>query len=295
MKDRVGIVGVGLMGHGIARNVVAHGYTLTALEHPGNQPLEELTRQGAKTTPSLKALAEASDIVILCVTGSPEVEAVLTQSGGVLEGLRAGSVVIDCSTSVPASTARMAEAVKAVGSSFIDAPMTRTAQHAHEGRLNLLVGGDAEVLAGVRPVLECFAESIVHAGPVGAGHALKLLHNFVSLGAAAVIAEAAACAARVGIDPSLFVEVLSGGGGGGAALDRMRPYIIDRDPTGLQFYMSNALKDLRYYVEMASDQRAFHEIADSVASTLRFGVQEAGPRALVPELASLLTERVEPT
>lgn len=291
VKERVGIAGVGLMGHGIARNLVAKGYKLTALEHPGNRPLDELERSGARRTASGKALGAACDIVILCVTGSPEVEAVLMGDNGVLAGLHEGSVVIDCSTSVPACTIRMAQAVKAVGCGFIDAPMTRTAQHAHEGRLQLLAGGDARVLARVRPVLECFAGSIVHAGPVGAGHTLKLLHNFVSLGTAAVIAEAAACASRAGIDPHLLVDVLSGGGGGGVALDRMKPYIVNRDPSALPFYMSNAVKDLRYYVEMASRQQAFHKIADSIAAALTVGVEDAGPKALLPELVSLLAGR----
>jgi len=281
-------VGVGLMGHGIARNLLKHGHPLTALEHPGNQPLDDLKLAGATTTTSGAALASGSDVVILCVTGSPEVEAVLTGRGGLLEGLRPGSIVIDCSTAVPASTVRMADAVAAAGSSFIDAPMTRTAQHAHEGRLNLLVGGDQAVLRRVMHVLQCFAENIVHAGPVGAGHRLKLLHNFVSLGCAALIAEAAACAARGGIAPARFVDVLAAGGGAGVALERLKPYILEQDPSGLQFFMSNAAKDLRYYTEMAGDTPAVHRIADAIARTFEAAVEAAGPRALLPELVSVL-------
>jgi 3-hydroxyisobutyrate dehydrogenase-like beta-hydroxyacid dehydrogenase len=286
----VGLVGVGLMGHGIARNVLKHGHSLTVLEHPGNQPLDELLAAGATTAKQASELARRSDIVILCVTGTPEVEAVLTGDDGVLQGLQPGSVVIDCSTAVPASTNRMAERVQAQGAHFIDAPMTRTAQHAREGRLNLLVGGDATVLERVMPVLRSFAENITHAGPIGAGHRLKLLHNFVSLGSIALLAEAAACAERGGIEPALFVDVLAAGGGAGVALERLKPFIVDRDPSGLQFFMANALKDLNYYVQMADDTRAVHRIGDAVSGTYDAAVQQGGPRTMVPELVALLSK-----
>lgn len=288
MQQRVGIAGVGMMGHGIARNVLRHGHALVALEHPGNQPLAELKAAGATTCASARALAQESELVILCVTGTPEVEAVLTGAQGLLEGLRPGTLVVDCSTAIPASTERMAGLVREAGGLFIDAPMTRSVQHAHEGRLNLLVGGDAAVLEKAMPVLRCFAENITHAGPVGAGHRLKLLHNFVSLGSVALIAEAAACAERGGIAPGAFVDVLAGGGGGGVALERLKPYLLERDASSLQFFMANALKDLRYYVQMAAETQAARRIAGAVADTLDAAVQQGGGRTLVPELVSLL-------
>jgi 3-hydroxyisobutyrate dehydrogenase-like beta-hydroxyacid dehydrogenase len=288
MKQRVGIIGIGLMGHGIARNVLKHGYPVTFLEHPGNQPAADLLEAGATTQTSARVLASHSDVLILCVTGSPEVEAVLTGPDGVLQGLRSGTIVVDCSTAIPASTERMASLVQAAGALFVDAPMTRTAQHAHEGRLNLLVGGDAAVLDKVMPVLRCFAENVTHAGPVGAGHRIKLLHNFVSIGSVALIAEAAACASRGGIRPDVFVDILASGGGAGVALDRLKPYILARDASGLQFFMANALKDLRYYVEMAADTTAVHRIGDAVSETLDAAVQQGGARKMLPELVSLL-------
>ena len=164
MKAAVGIIGVGMMGHGIARNVLKHGFALTALEHPGNQPLTELLAGGATTQTTARAVAQASDVVVLCVTGSPEVEAVLTGPEGVLEGLRPGAIVVDCSTAIPTATERMAALVQARGARFVDAPMTRSVQHAHEGKLNLLVGGDAADTEAVMPVLRCFAENIVLTG-----------------------------------------------------------------------------------------------------------------------------------
>lgn len=285
---KIGMVGVGMMGHGIARNLVKHGYPLAVLEHPGNQPLDELRAGGATTRSTARELAADSDVVILCVTGTPQVEEVLLRPGGVLGGLRPGAVVIDCSTSLPSSTERIAGAVHAAGGRFLDSPMTRTPREAAEGRLNLLVGGEAALFAECRPILACFAENITHVGPVGAGHRMKLLHNYVSLGFVALLSEAAACARRSGIATDVFVEVLAKGGGGGAALERLKPYLASRDPSALRFSMSNAQKDLGYYHTMAEDTGAASVIADAVRRTFAQGVAAGGPEALVPELVSLL-------
>jgi 3-hydroxyisobutyrate dehydrogenase-like beta-hydroxyacid dehydrogenase len=285
---KIGMVGIGMMGHGIASNIVRHGYELAVLEHPGNQPLDALKAAGAIGLPSARELAARSDAVILVVTGSPQVEAVLTGAGGVLEGLRRGSVVIDCSTAIPSSTARMAQAVQAAGGRFLDAPMTRTPKEAAEGRLNLLVGGDAALLEECRPLLQCFAENITHVGPTGAGHGMKLLHNYVSLGMVALLAEAAACAQRSGVAADAFVEVLAKGGGGGIALERLKPYLLARDPSGLRFSLANARKDLDYYNTMAGDAGAHQGIAAAVLATFDGALAQSGADTLVPELVTLL-------
>jgi 3-hydroxyisobutyrate dehydrogenase len=127
---KIGMVGIGMMGHGIAANIVKHNYPMVLLEHPGNQPLQDLVAAGATTTPSAAALAAAVDVVILCVTGSPEVEDVLYRKGGLLEGLKPGTIVIDCSTAIPSSTLKVAESVEKAGGRFLDAPMTRTPKEA---------------------------------------------------------------------------------------------------------------------------------------------------------------------
>lgn len=284
---KIGMVGIGLMGHGIASNLVRHGHSLVLLEHPGNQPLDALKAAGAATVASARALAERVDLVVLVVTGSPQVEAVLTGPDGVLEGLRPGSTVIDCSTAIPSSTHRMAEAVERAGSRFLDAPMTRTPKEAAEGRLNLLVGGDAALLEAFRPVLQCFAENITHVGPVGAGHGMKLLHNYVSLGMVTLLAEASACASASGVTPEAFVDVLAKGGGGGIALERIKPYLLAGDTGGLRFSIANACKDLGYYETMATDAQAHRAVASAVLGTLQEALGRA-PQALMPELASLL-------
>ncbi len=290
MNIAVGMVGIGLMGHGIASNLVKHGHALAVLEHAGNQPLDGLKAAGVQIFQRAAALAARSDVVILVLTGSPQVEAVLTGPGGVVEGLRPGTVVIDCSTAIPSSTVRMAQLVQAAGGRFLDTPMTRTPKEAAEGRLNLLVGGDAALLDECRPLLECFAENITHAGPVGAGHSMKLLHNYVSLGTVALLSEAAACAARSGVAPAVFVDVLAKGGGGGTALERMKPFLLARDSSGLRFSIANARKDMGYYNAMAADAGAAQAIATAVLATLDGALARTDPDTLLPELAALLAQ-----
>jgi len=287
--EKIGLIGVGLMGHGIATNIAKHGYPLLALEHPGNQPLDALVASGVKTTSNAAELARAVDIVILCVTGTPQVEDVLYRDGGVLEGIRQGTIVIDCSTAIPSSTVRIANSVVEAGGRFLDAPMTRTPKEAAQGRLNLIVGGEPDLFEQCRPLLASFAENIVFAGPVSSGHRLKLLHNFVSLGYSAVLAEAAACAKRAGVDPAVLVEVLAKGGGAGVILERLKPFIEDEDSSGFRFSMANALKDLGYYVATTEELDAANATALAIRRTYALGVEQRGDQAPVPELISVLS------
>jgi 3-hydroxyisobutyrate dehydrogenase-like beta-hydroxyacid dehydrogenase len=291
MKAAIGLVGVGLMGHGIALNPLKHGHPLTVLEHAGNQPLDELRALGVRSVATLAELAQAAQTVILCVTGSPQVEAVLLGDSGLLKSLKPGSTVIDCSTAIPTSTQCVAAAAEAAGIRFADAPMTRTAKEAREGRLNLLVGAEPELFDAVRPILQCFAENITRCGGVGTGHSMKLLHNGVSLGFVALLAEVAACAQRQGIAPDVLVEVLAKGGGASAALERLKPYLLNQDPSGLKFAMGNAAKDLSYYKQMAADANAAQAIAQAVLNTYEEASASKGDQTMVPEMVGWLATR----
>ena len=288
---KIGMIGIGMMGHGIATNLLKHGHILTMLTHPGNQPLEGLIAQGARLASTPKSLAETSEIIILCVTGTPQVEQVLLGGDGVLEGLKSGTVVIDCSTAVPASTDRLSTMIIAKGGRFLDAPMTRTPKEAAEGRLNLLVGGDTALFEQCKPVLACFAENIAHAGPIGAGHRMKLLHNFVSLGSVTLMAEAAACAKAAGIPAQTFVDVLAMGGGWGAPLERLKPYLVNEDTSSMRFSIANSLKDLSYYNQMAQDIGSDRTVAASIKKTLEQACQDEDPQRLLPELVSIIRNR----
>ena len=157
MTTRIGFIGAGLMGHGMARNIVEKGYPLCVLAHRNRGPVEDLLARGATEADSPAALAQRSDIVILCVPSSVEVELCVLGENGVLAGAHEGLIVIDCTTAEPASTERVAPALAAMNVRFADAPLTRSPKDAEAGRLNTLVGADAATFAAIRPVLETFS------------------------------------------------------------------------------------------------------------------------------------------
>ena len=284
---RVGIIGVGLMGHGIALNVLKGGFSLVMMDHSGNQPTDDLTEMGAGHRDTPNAVAEEADLVILCLTGSAQVEAVLTGETGVISALKPGAIVVDCTTALPESTERMAALVAAAGGRFLDAPMTRLAKQAHEGTLNILVGGTADTLEAARPMLNTFTENIDHVGGVGFGHRMKLLHNYVSIGHMSLLAEAAAQAAEAGVDAQVFIDVLAKGGGASAALERLRKCILTGEASDVPFTISNAIKDIDYYREMVSNGAGSRAVADGVSAAIGATVEAGHGDAYLPELTQL--------
>lgn len=285
---RVGLIGVGLMGHGIAKNIVGRGWELHFLDQEGNQPTADLVELGATPHDKAKDVAAVCDIVVLCVTGTPQVEDVLLGSGAVLEALKPGTIVVDCSTAIPSSTRALAARVRDRGCDFVDAAMTRTPKEAEEGHLNLLVGGESTSITRIRPLLESFAENILVAGGVGSGHQMKLIHNIVSLGTVTLIAEVAACAIKDGMDLAAMVDCLRKGGAGGAALERVAPYILEGNSEMLRFTISNAYKDTGYYTQMAGELGAAQLMADAVHQTLGGLVERGEGDAFMPEQVKLL-------
>ena len=242
---KIGMIGVGLMGKGIATNILKDKtYQLHFLTHQGNQPTDTLEAAGALANPTIKETISNAKIIILCVTGAAQVEEILFGPEGILAQGKKGQIIIDCSTSMPDKTKAFSARLAEAEITFVDAAMTRTPKEAAAGRLNLIVGAHKPVFDEIYPLLDLFAENIVHAGDVGAGQALKLIHNYVSLGYAAVMAEAAAQADKQGIDAQRFLDVLHVGGGNSAVLERFRPFLTNKDISGLQFSLSNPLRIL---------------------------------------------------
>jgi 3-hydroxyisobutyrate dehydrogenase-like beta-hydroxyacid dehydrogenase len=284
MKERIGFIGIGLMGHGMAKNLVAKGHPLAFLVHRNRSNIQDLLDAGAKEAKSIKALADGADIVFVCVTGTPQVEANVYGEGGLLAACRSGTTVVDCSTAEPDSTLRIRADFAAKGVEFVDAPLARTPREAEAGKLNTMVGATPAVFAKLKPALECFAENVIHAGPPGAGHKIKLVNNFLALGNACLISEALAAAAKVGLDLEVLYKLISAGGANSNMFQMLVPKALAGDFTGLLFALDNARKDLRYYTHMTETAPVASPIADTMHATLVAAVQLGFGDKYVPSL-----------
>lgn len=287
-KLRVGMIGVGLMGHGMAKNIVTKGFPLTVMAHRNRKPIENLLSLGAKEAKSPKEIAEASDLVILCVTGTPEVEATIYGENGLLGAMRKGLIIADCSTAVPQSTVKIAADVAAKGGHFVDTPLTRTPKEAEAGKLGVMTGGDTAVLAKIRPVIECFSDTIVHAGPVGAAHTLKLINNFIGLGNATIAAEAIVAAQRAGVAMEALRDIVLGGGARSLMFERIIKVPLENDDSSAQFAIRNARKDLRYYTNMTGELPVTSFMAEAVHQTLVLADNLGFGDRFVPRLVDAL-------
>jgi 3-hydroxyisobutyrate dehydrogenase-like beta-hydroxyacid dehydrogenase len=289
-KKRVGFIGVGLMGHGMAKNIVEKGYDLTILGHRNRAPVEDLVGRGAVEAKNAAEVARRSDLVFLCVTGSPQVEAIVFGKDGLLEGLAAGAIVADSSTAEPESTLKIAAAIASRGGRFVDTPLVRTPKEAEEGRLGVMTGGDPATLAEIRPVLETFAENIVHAGPLGAGHKLKLVNNFLVMAVAGAIAEAVATAKRAGIDLKALSDIVTGGGADSVMFRRFSKYFLEGDDTAAKFSLSNAAKDMRYYTHMMESIPAAGFITAAVHQTFQLANLRGHGAEFLPHIIDAVEE-----
>jgi 3-hydroxyisobutyrate dehydrogenase-like beta-hydroxyacid dehydrogenase len=247
----IGFIGLGMMGHGIAKNLLAKGHKLRFKAHRSRANLADLVAAGATEVDTRAELARGADLVMLCVTGSPQVEDIVYGTDGLLAAARPGLVVVDHSTAEPASGARIRADFAARGTSFVDAPLARTPKEAEEGRLNTMVGASAADFDALRPVLAAFCENIIHVGPPGHGHVLKLVNNMLAMSAAAAIAEAMATAAKAGMSLQKVFEVISAGGVNSGIFQMMVGRMLHGDLAGLKFSIANAQKDLRYYTHLA--------------------------------------------
>lgn len=290
IKDNraIAFIGVGQMGHGIVKNLLRGGHDVTVLEHPGNVPLDDLIEAGLKVGDSVQAMAAQAEVIFICVTGTPQVESVVLSQDGVLNGLRKGSIVVDCSTAVPQSTLKLAAAIAQKGGSLVDAPMTRTPKEAEQGRLNVMLGGEDGAIDAVINLIGAYAENIYRTGPVGSGHKMKLLHNFMALGNAVLAAEAVACAEKSGVNMDTFSEVIMSGGGDSTVFRRLLPYMLDNDDSSFRFSIANAHKDLGYYRAMANDLKAPKATAGVVHDVLGQAMEQGIGDRSMPNLIDFM-------
>jgi 3-hydroxyisobutyrate dehydrogenase-like beta-hydroxyacid dehydrogenase len=283
-KPRIGFIGIGLMGHGMAKNLLTKGFPLTLRVHRDRSKVADLLAAGAKEAKTNAEVALASDIVILCVTGSPQVEEIVRGVDGLLGAARRGLTVIDTSTAEPGSTLALRAELGAKGVDFIDAPLARTPKEAEEGRLNTMVGADDAAFARVKPVLAAFCENIFHVGPAGAGHTLKLVNNFMALTVVASIAEAFAVASKAGVKLDKLFEVVSQGAINSPIFQMVAGGAVAGDLTRMKFSVANAAKDLRYYTHLAESLPVASFLGESVHQSFELAVAMGLGDKLIPSM-----------
>ncbi len=287
MRERIGFVGLGLMGEGMAANLIRKGWPLTVLAHRKRDAIERLVGLGASEARNARSLAESSDIVVLCVTGSPQVEEVTMGAEGLASAYKA-LLILDCSTSNPASTVQLAAELAKRNIVLIDTPLARTPKEAVAGTLDVMAGGDADSFARARPVLEAFAGRVIHTGPTGSGHTMKLLNNFISLGYAAIYSEALMMGAKAGLTPQVMDSVWRGGRMDCGQYQAFFEYVLRRDENAQRFSMNNALKDLSYLTSFAAASGAANPVSAAVRNSFAAAVGAGQGEKFVPALSDVI-------
>ena len=286
-NEKVGFIGVGLMGHGMAKNILRAGYPLTVIAHKNRAPVENLVSLGAHEASSLKELAKSATLVFICAPGSPQVEQIIAE---LTPNLSEDTVIIDCSTSDPTSTQKLAENLKSKRIHMVDAPLGGTPVQAEEGALSAMVGADQPVFARIKPVIESWAATLVHIGVVGDGHRMKLLNNFLSLGYAAMYSEALTLGAKMGIDAKRFDSVIRGSRMDCGFYQTFMGYALNGNREAHKFTMTNALKDLRYLESMANQAGIANPIGNAAKSSFARAMAAGGdgPEDYVPHLVDFV-------
>ncbi len=271
VRERIGFIGIGIMGRGMARNLLKAGFPVT-VHNRTRAKAEALVSDGAVVADSPAEVAVCSDVIITNVPDSPDVEAVLTGPRGVLATLRAGSVVVDHSTISPAVTRRLARLVEAKGGHYLDAPVTGGETGAAAGTLTIMVGGPVAAFERVRPVLEAEGKTIVHVSPEnGAGQMVKLINNTVIAGFLGALAEGLAFARKAGLDLEKVTAVLNSGLARSASGDAKGPKMVSGDYRP-SFFLRLHDKDLALAMEAARECGAVLPVGSVMAQLYRAGV-----------------------
>jgi 2-hydroxy-3-oxopropionate reductase len=249
MTERVGFIGLGIMGGGMARNLLKAGFDLTVWNRTASKA-DALVDAGAAWADSPAELAGGCEVIIVCVSDTPDVEAVLFGPQGVVEGVRAGALVIDCSTISPIQTQAFAETLSEKGVHMLDAPISGGSEGAAQGTLSIMVGGDAEQVERAQPYLQAMGKNITHVGGNGAGQMVKLVNQILVVNGMLALGEAFLFAQAGGLDLEKTLQAVEGGAAGSWALTNRGPQIIERDWRP-GFMIDLQQKDLRLVLEAA--------------------------------------------
>lgn len=250
-ETRVGFIGLGSMGVGMAANVIGGGYPLVVMGNTRREPVERLLKLGATEVSTPAEMAAKVDVVILCVTTSEVVEETVFGDNGLLSGMDHPFMLIDCGTSRPESTLKIGAELSRRGCSMLDVPLGRSAAAAESGTLNMMAGGSKEHFDTARPLLETMSENLFHVGDLGVGHKLKLINNGYSMSVACLVAESMKTAEQAGVDLQLLYDVMAAGPNRSDFFDWMMAGPLEGDESKLQFSLANGFKDIGYFNSMA--------------------------------------------
>ncbi|MEM9271045.1 MAG: NAD(P)-dependent oxidoreductase [Pseudomonadota bacterium] len=287
----IGFIGLGLMGAAMVGRLQDKGYPMVLMANRSRTNLEIALSRGATEVSSSREMAEASDIIMLCMDTSASVEGRMRGADGVIAGLKPGAVVIDFGTSLPSSTRALGEEVAAAGGAFLDAPLGRTPAHAKDGLLNIMGAGDKAAFDKVEPVLKDLGENVFHLGALGSGHTIKLMNNFFGMTVANAMAEAFAMADKAGIEREAFYNVVSAGPLHSGMMDFVKGYAVDGDPNKLEFAIKNAAKDVGYYAQMTADLEANSVMSKGTLEALTTARDDGRGDDMVSQMVDFYADR----
>jgi 3-hydroxyisobutyrate dehydrogenase-like beta-hydroxyacid dehydrogenase len=279
-KWKIGIIGIGRMGHGLACSLSRAGFSVTYVAHRARVRADDLRRRGLSEQPDVASLVKVSDVLVLSLPSSREVDAILK----IVEALARPALVVDTTTSLPSETQRWAARLAPVGVTFCDAPVTGGPPDAAVGRLITLFGGDDTVWALAEAVVRAYSIDVVRAGTVGAGHRLKLLNNMLTMGHVCLAAEVIRAAEAKGVDPVQLREVASRGAARSAALETLVAFRLG-DTSVLDFSITNAAKDLDY-AAATFDLAPWSEVISGARALIRRAVSDGHGGRNLPWLLS---------
>jgi 3-hydroxyisobutyrate dehydrogenase-like beta-hydroxyacid dehydrogenase len=244
---KIGLIGLGGMGRGLALNMAARGVDITVTDIDAAR-VEAAVARGARAGDSADAMARDCEVLMICVTTAEVVQSIALGPEGVLARMAPGAVLVDHTTVSAEHVDRMRAACAQAGVHYAEAPMTRTPAHAERGEVNILFGGEEALLERLRPVFDTYAENIFHVGPAGHAIRLKLIHNYIAFANVASFCEGFALAAKEGLDMTKVIGIISAAGGKSGMMDLYGEMTLRRDFTP-HMSLSNAEKDVRYYAE----------------------------------------------
>ena len=296
MSEQIGFIGLGIMGQGMTRNLLKKGFTVRVWNRTASR-MDPLVAEGAIACSSPAEVAANSDIIITCVSDTPDVEAVILGENGVIEKVKSGALVVDCSTISPQTTIEIGQKLAEKGVHMLDAPISGGSEGAANGTLSIMVGGDADQFARATPAFEAMGKTITHVGESGAGQMVKLVNQVLVVGNCLAMCEALLLAQAGGVDLEKTIQAVKAGAAGSWMLANRGPQVIRRDWRP-GFMIDLQQKDVRLVLDAAAQlgvpvpgTALIHQLYNTLQNQ---GLGSEGNHALVKALENLAGFIIEP-